>query len=493
MRLPRRPDRAVSNVATKTPAQTGQMMRGSIQHRPDRPAPWRARYWYVDGRQRSKSFGRKVDAERWLRSELAKVDRGEWVDPELGSVPWADYSAKVLTGRVHLAARTIETDRVCHGRASPWIGDVPLSRLTPELLRQLMAELTAAGYAAETVSKTMRWVRLTLNQAVTDRRILSSPASGIRLPKPRRSDMRLLDPFEVALLADALPDRYRSLPLVAAYSGLRWGELAGLKVAHIDMLRRRLTVRSALIEATGDVPRLGAPKSAASERTISLPKTVIETFALQLQKYPPVDGVVWTTERGAFLRRGSFGRIWRKAVSSSVGQPCRVHDLRHTHASWLIAAGEHPKAIQTRLGHSSIQVTMDRYGHLMDGLDDRTADRLDAIAEFSRGPGVAQGAKEADANQPESPLARGVDWQSRPDSNWRYRLERPASWTTRRRDRVPGPSYLALARGEGLEPSITGPEPVVLPITPPPNAHHPETARGRRERIIGAPHSVKLP
>ena len=83
-----------------------------------------------------------------------------------------------------------------------------------------------------------------------------------------------------------------------------------------------------------------------------------------------VDDMVWTTERGHLLRRGSFGRIWRKAVAESVGAPCRVHDLRHTHAAWLIADGEHPKAIQTRLGHGSISVTMDRYGHLMDGLDD---------------------------------------------------------------------------------------------------------------------------
>ncbi|VAW05105.1 hypothetical protein MNBD_ACTINO01-1388, partial [hydrothermal vent metagenome] len=89
----------------------------------------------------------------------------------------------------------------------------------------------------------------------------------------------------------------------------------------------------------------------------------------------------WTTEAGGFLRRGTFGRIWRTAVGVSVGTPCRIHDLRHTHAAWLIAEGEHPKNIQTRLGHSSIQVTMDRYGHLMDGLDEQTAARLDAIAE----------------------------------------------------------------------------------------------------------------
>ncbi|GBD85427.1 hypothetical protein BMS3Abin02_01834 [bacterium BMS3Abin02] len=120
-------------------------MRGSIQHRPDRPAPWRARYRGPDGRQHSRSFDRKIDAERWLRAALAKVDRGEWVDPEHGHISWADYSIQLMAGRIHLAARTIETDRRCHHRATPWIGDVPLSRLTPELLRHMMSELTASA------------------------------------------------------------------------------------------------------------------------------------------------------------------------------------------------------------------------------------------------------------------------------------------------------------------------------------------------------------
>ena len=208
---------------------------------------------------------------------------------------------------------------------------------------------------------------------------------------------------------------------------MRWGELAGLQVAGIDMLRRRLTVRTALIEATGSRPVLGSPKTKASERTISLPNVVIDYLGVHLAAHPPADGLVWTTDDGAFLRRGSFGRIWRAAVAASVGPPCRIHDLRHTHAAWLIAAGEHPKTIQTRLGHSSIQVTIDRYGHLMDGLDERTADRLDAIAGFSRGPGVAQDSEPAGPKTAETPATRGFGSQSRPDSNWRYRLERPAS------------------------------------------------------------------
>jgi integrase len=214
-----------------------------------------------------------------------------------------------MTSRVHLAARTIETDKLSHQRAAGVIGDVSLSRLTPDLLRQLMSELIAAGHAPETTAKTMRWVRMTLNQAVWDRVILSSPAKGIRLPKHRRTEMRILDPLDVDLLSRALPDRYAGLPIVAAYTGMRWGELAGLRVADINLLRRRLTIRSSLVEAAGQLPQLGPTKSAASERTISLPRVVVDRIASHLNKYPPIDGVIWTTEKGEFLRRGSFSPV----------------------------------------------------------------------------------------------------------------------------------------------------------------------------------------
>lgn len=95
------------------------------------------------------------------------------------------------------------------------------------------------------------------------------------------------------------------------------------------------------------------------------------------------------------MRRTNFRRrVWLPAVRSSVGEPFRFHDLRHTHAAMLIAQGEHPKVIQLRLGHSSIQVTLDTYGHLFEGLNEAAADRLDAAllrtpADFSRTPAVS--------------------------------------------------------------------------------------------------------
>jgi integrase len=181
--------------------------------------------------------------------------------------------------------------------------------------------------------------------------------------------MRFLTANEVSDLAGAIDQRYRALALTAAYTGCRFGELAGLKTHRLDLLRRTLTVTEALSEVRGQV-RLAAPKSAAARRQVTLPKFLAEKLNHHLATWPPsTDGFVFAAPQGGpLLRRNFRRRAWLPAVRASVGAPLRVHDLRHTHAAFLIAQGEHPKVTQTRLGHSSIKVTLDTYGHLFDGL-----------------------------------------------------------------------------------------------------------------------------
>lgn len=140
----------------------------------------------------------------------------------------------------------------------------------------------------------------------------------------------------------------------------------------LDLLRGTLTVAQQLSEVNGEIS-IRAPKTAASRRQIALPRQPGETLA----QHPSVDGYVFTSPGGAPLRRNNFrSRVFLPAVRASVGEPMRFHDLRHSHVAALIAQGEHPKVIQTRLGHSSIKITLDRYGHLFDGLDEAAAERL---------------------------------------------------------------------------------------------------------------------
>lgn len=298
------------------------------------------------------------------------------MDPSRGELLWAEYVSMVLAGKVHVGPRTLETYEAAARRVASFLDLIPLNRITPEQLDQVVASLSKT-YAPETVAKSVRLIRMVLEKAVEHQRLVRSPAANLAAPKVPKREMRILTADEVAQLAGALPDRYRSVPIVAAYMGMRFGEIAGLKVDALDMLRQRLEVKTVLKEPRGQQPFLGPPKSAASARTLIMPKSVVAELASHLEEYPPVGGLVFTTNHGEVLRRGSFGRIWRAAVKDSVGRPCRIHDLRHTQAAWLIEAGEHPKAIQERMGHGSITVTMDRYGHLMQGLDERAAEGLD--------------------------------------------------------------------------------------------------------------------
>ena len=192
--------------------------------------------------------------------------------------------------------------------------------------------------------------------------------------------MRFLEPPAVADLAGAIAPRFRALVLTAAYTGCRFGELAGLRQTNLNLLRQALTVVETLTEVKGIVS-LSAPKTAAAARQVSLPKSLVEELAQHLARWPTSSGgFVFASANGASIRRTNFRRrFWLPAVRSSVGEPFRFHDLRHTHAAILIAQGEHPKVIQSRLGHSSIQVTLDTYGHLFEGLDQAAAERLDEV------------------------------------------------------------------------------------------------------------------
>jgi integrase len=174
----------------------------------------------------------------------------------------------------------------------------------------------------------------------------------------------------------------------AAYTGLRFGELAALRVADLNLLRREVTVARSISESGGMVE--SGPKTNAGRRTLKLPVPIVDLLAAHLVDhrwdlvFPGVEG---RPLRGSTFRQRHFDPAVRR---SGLG-PLTPHDLRHTHASWLIAAGEHPKVIQARLGHSSITVTLDTYGHLMAGLDEGAADKLGAsFADSARRPSLAK-------------------------------------------------------------------------------------------------------
>ena len=218
---------------------------------------------------------------------------------------------------------------------------------------------------------------LVLELAVRDGRIPRNPAAGVRLPKARKAEKRFLSRDEVFRLADCAGER-RALVLTLAYCGLRWGELAALRVGRVDLMRRRLTVAESLIEVGGRLT-WGTPKS-HQIRSVPVSRFLADLLAVELAGKGPED-LVFTTVTGRPLRNLNFRRdsFDRAAVEAGLAG-LTPHELRHTAASLAVSSGANVKAVQRMLGHASAAMTLDVYSGLFDDDLDGLAERMDAAA-----------------------------------------------------------------------------------------------------------------
>lgn len=366
----------------------------SIQHRPDRPKPWRARYYGPDHRERSKSFRRKIDAERWLATQTADKVRGEWTAPEHGRETVAAWAQRWRASIVHLKPSSLaRVDATLSEHVLPRWGDVPLSAVSNSDVRAWVAGLLASGMSASSTRKAVYVLRRILSAAVADRRLPYNPADDVPLPSDVTGEQQFLTADQVDDLADAMAGvldgegaRYRALVLVAAFGGLRFGELGAVRRRRVDVLRARVEVAETLSDVAGELSFV-TPKSKRSRRTVPLPRSVATELDKHMASYTAADAdaLVFTTTAGTPVRRTGFRRSWwQPAVEAAKLEPLKFHELRHTYVSLLIDAGANPKEVSRWAGHSSVAFTLDRYGHLYEDRDDDLSDRLDALLEARR-------------------------------------------------------------------------------------------------------------
>lgn len=349
---------------------------GWIRKRSDRPAPWRAGYRGPDGREHSKSFRRRVDAERWLRNELHKQDRGLWVDPSAGAIEFEEYAERWFRG-LTLKPKTIAGYRsLLDSRILSVIGPVELRRITPDLLREWLADMAQEGLSASRMGQAKRIVGAVLSQAVEDGLLGRNPADLVKVSKTRPREQRYLTAEQVTELAGAVERHINGggvLVKVLAYAGLRWGEVVALRGDHIDVLRRRIHVRESATLVNGELV-WGTPKSHRA-RTVVIPSFLAQELAPAITDHD----LIFTPPSGRPLRSPNFlRRVWQPAVTESGLGDLVPHDLRHTAASLAISAGASVKAVQQMLGHSSAQITLDRYSHLYEDDLEELADSMDA-------------------------------------------------------------------------------------------------------------------
>ncbi len=213
----------------------------------------------------------------------------------------------------------------------------------------------------------------------------ASPCDGVRSPRIERKEMRYLTASEVDLLAEAMDPRYRASVLLAAYGGLRAGELFGLRAERVDLLRRRIQIAETVVDVGGHL-HFGPPKTRAGNRMVPLPRAASDPLAEHLTTYVRgPEGLVFTAPEGGPVSLNVWRRrFWLPALKAAGLGHVRPHDLRHTAVALWIAAGAHPKEVAVRAGHTSVSFTLDRYGHLFPGSEDVLNDSLDALVETAR-------------------------------------------------------------------------------------------------------------
>jgi integrase len=337
---------------------------------------YRSRYRDARGRQHEKRFMRKVDAQRWLDEQTSAIVTQTWTAPERGRVTVDVWAEQWLAAQTGLKASTLYRYRsLLRVQILPRWGRHRLADVTHAEVAAWVAQLVAGGLAPATVRQAHRVLTLVLTLAVRDGRIPRNPASGVPLPRARRADPRFLTRTEVERLADAAGE-YGDVVRLLAYTGLRFGEMAALRVRRVDFLRKRLTVAESATEVGGTV-EYGAPKT-HQQRTVPIPSILVEPLSRRCQGKGP-DDLVLTSPGGAVLRSGNFRRRFFDPAAMAAGlEDLSPHDLRHTAASLLVASGANVKAVQRMLGHASAAMTLDVYSGLFDDDLGALAERMDA-------------------------------------------------------------------------------------------------------------------
>jgi integrase len=345
------------------------------------------------GRERSAGvFARKSDATRQRRAVEYRLQTGEWIDPELQATAYYEWATRWLPTKANLKPKTLERyESLLNRQILPRFGSVRLRDINAIEIEQWMADMHTNGLSDSSIKQARSLLSSTLKAAVRNGIIASNPVDGVTAPRTSRKEMRFINPAELRSLSEEIPEEipeeYRTLVLTLGYTGMRQGELTALRRKRINLLRREIVVAESATDVHGKKV-LGETKNRQA-RIIGIPTFLVSLLSEHLEAVPAdPDALLFTSASGSPMGWSNFRkRVWNPAVVRASLAPLRMHDLRHTAASVLIAQGCQPKFIQEHLGHSSIVVTMDRYGHLYPEARSEVSDAFDtAFASAQRKP-----------------------------------------------------------------------------------------------------------
>jgi len=341
---------------------------------------------HARGRYTSATFATKPEAVRFVHD---CIDRGvQWALEEYrreqgeASEPTVDeWAARHFDSLTNVTDGTLTTYRRIYRKTwSPALGHMHLSRVDREAVAKAVKQVPGSD-------KTVRnaWGVLThiFKTAVMDGLIPRSPCVGIKLAARtthERAEHRYLTHAEFWQLLDQTPPYWQPLVLTLAGTGMRWGEAAALEVGDVDL--DTWTVRITKAEkwdSSKAVRLIGPTKTGRSRRTVTLPVEVVDAVRPLIEGRKRTERLFVPPKSDTLRHKTFYTDIWIKRCTVGLEPRPRIHDLRHSHVAWLIAANKSLPVIQARLGHEKITTTIDTYGHLVPDVQRAAADAASLV------------------------------------------------------------------------------------------------------------------
>jgi len=349
---------------------------------------WQASYVGPDTLRHNapSTFSAKVDAEAWLGAESRMIERGDWRAPAdrgsaVAALTFEKYAATWLADRTLKPSTRRLYGSLLERRILPTFAPVALTAITPSLVRRWYADQPARTPTA--TSHAYALLKAILATAVADEHLVANPCrvrgagSSKRVKQIRPATLEELDQ-----LVDAMPEHYRLLVLLAAWTGLRFGELTELRRGDVDLDNGVLRVRRAVAQVNGVGPVVGTPKSDAGVRDVFVPPHLMPLVRehLRSQIRGGRDGLLFPAADGhSHLAPSTLYRRWKPARKAAGRPDLRFHDLRHLGAVLAASTGATLSELMTRLGHSSPTAAL-QYQHTATGRDRQIAEALSRLA-----------------------------------------------------------------------------------------------------------------
>lgn len=343
---------------------------------------WQASFKGPGGRRQTAphTFSTRTDADRWLAAAELDISRGTWLNQKEGHVPFAEYAKQWIDDNPRLGPRSKETYRRNLRLHLAPLADIPLIALTPRVVRSWHAEALRGPGGKTSIGQAYRFLRAVLNTAAREGIVAKNPCQIPGAGVSRAKRRTVATPEQVSALVEAVPGPYKAAVLLAAWGGLRRGEILSLHREDLDVEACTVTVHRNQVELLEARKRFDSrPKTDAGYRTVALPPHVKSVLKLHLKEYAGKHRL-FVSSTGGPMAGDTLTQAFSRARDRVGLEGFRFHDLRHTGQTLAAATGATLADLMKRLGHSSPTAAM-RYLHTVAGRDQAIAEALSVLAE----------------------------------------------------------------------------------------------------------------